>query len=361
MNKITNRLDRALEAVKINRIFLPIFIGLGVISYLLLKQFDVEAFETIDWDWWAFSWIGLGVFFYIIRHLAYSMRLKVLSDGDFTWKKCIELIFIWEFASAVTPTNIGGSAVALVLLAQEKIRAAKAVTIVLYSVVLDTLFFIITLPALYLILGPGVIRPELEDLRDIDGYGLTFLIVFVFMFLYGLLFFTGLFIRPDVIKRFLLFLSRLPLLRRFRRKLENTAHDIVISSRELANKSITFHLMAILSTFTAWFFKFFLIFCLIYGLIRAIPITLENTMLLYGRYETMFAITAFSPTPGGSGVAEFLFGGFYSDFVPSSVAVIIAFLWRVIDYYFYLFMGVIIVPNWIRNVIIKRYAAKEKN
>jgi uncharacterized protein (TIRG00374 family) len=85
---------------------------------------------------------------------------------------------------------------------------------------------------------------------------------------------------------------------------------------------------------------------------------LYNAALLYGRYETMFAITMFSPTPGGSGVAEYLFGGFYTDFVPISLAVIIAFLWRLIAYYTYLFMGVIIVPNWIRKVIKKRRIRK---
>ena len=348
------RLDQALTAIKINRIVLPILIGIAVVSYLLWQQFDPKAFEHIHWNLWALSWVMLGIGFYVIRHLAYSWRLKILSEDHFSWSKCVELIFICEFASAVSPTNIGGSAVALVLLAQEKIKAAKTVTIILYSVVLDTLFFVISLPMLYLFLGPKVIRPGMESFTDIDGYGITFLFVFLFMSLYGFMFFYGLFIKPQSIRKFLLFLSKLRILSRFHEPLARTADDVVISSKRLLQQSRRYHFSAILATFTAWFFKFALMFCLIYGLIKSTSITLENTALIYGRYETMFAITAFSPTPGGSGVAEFLFGGFYSDFVPASLAVIIAFLWRLIAYYSYLFMGVIIVPNWIKNVLKRR-------
>ncbi|NJN77591.1 MAG: hypothetical protein HC803_04080 [Saprospiraceae bacterium] len=49
-------------------------------------------------------------------------RLHILTEGEFTWRKCFELIFIWEFSSAVTPTSVGGSAVALFVLSQEKLR-----------------------------------------------------------------------------------------------------------------------------------------------------------------------------------------------------------------------------------------------
>ncbi len=348
------RLDSALSAIKINRIAWPIAIGLVVVSYLLWKQFDIEEFKNVNWDVWTFSWILLGIGFYVIRHLSYAYRLMGLSDGKFAWKKAIELIFIWEFATAVSPTSLGGSAVALVLLAQEKIKAAKTVTIVLYSVVLDTFFFLATLPVLVFLLGFNVIRPGMRSLYDIDGYGITFLAVFLAMAVYGFIFFYGLFYRPDHIKNLLLYLSGIKFLSRFKASLERTAHDIVKSSKKLKKKSVKYHLQAILSTFSAWFFKFALMACLIYGLVKTVVPHIETSALIYGRYETMFAITMFSPTPGGSGLAEFLFGGFYSDMVPISLAVIIALCWRMISYYSYLFIGVVIVPAWIKSVVRKR-------
>jgi len=68
----------------------------------------------------------------------------------------------------------------------------------------------------------------------------------------------------------------------------------------------------------------------------------------------MFVIIAFSPTPGGAGVAEIVFGGFLSDFVPEGISLIIAFMWRGFTYYAYLIAGVIVVPNWVRNLINRR-------
>ena len=51
------------------------------------------------------------------------------------------IMFIWKFSSAVTPTSIGGSAVALVVLSQEKLSTAKTATIVVYTIILDGLYF----------------------------------------------------------------------------------------------------------------------------------------------------------------------------------------------------------------------------
>lgn len=327
-------------------------IGLGVVLFLLWKQFDVEAFKGINWGIWTIGWLLLGIGFYAARHLAYSLRLKHLSDEKFTWKKAIQLIFIWEFATSVSPTNLGGSAVALVFLSQE-LKTAKAVTLVLYTIVLDTLFFVISLPLLYLILGVKVIRPEMDTLLDINGYGITFLVVFAAMATYGFIFYYGLFHRPDKIKKFLNLISSLKILKTFQERIRQTGEDIEVSSRALRQRTPAFHFKSILATFTAWICKFALMFCVIYAFISEIPRTLHNTAIIYGRYETMFAITAASPTPGGSGIAEWLFGGFYSDYVPVTLAVVLAFVWRLIAYYTYLLAGVIIVPQWIRAIYKK--------
>ena len=73
----------------------------------------------------------------------------------------------------------------------------------------------------------------------------------------------------------------------------------------------------------------------------------------------MFVIMAFSPTPGGAGFAEILFGGFLSDYVNSKTfALIIAFIWRFFTYYLYLIIGAIIIPNWIRNLLNERKKKK---
>ena len=53
-----------------------------------------------------------------------------------------------------------------------------------------------------------------------------------------------------------------------------------------------------------------------------------------------------SPTPGGSGVSEWLFTEYYGDMLGNaSVALIIALFWRIITYYVYLIVGVFLAPS----------------
>lgn len=343
-----------LNSIRLSRIVPPILIGLAVVVWLMYKQLDMNELSKINWNFHIFFWIFMAVFMYIIRHLFYSWRMRIMTDNEFSWPKSLELIVLWEFASAVSPTSIGGSGVALFLLAQEKLSAAKTVSVVLYSMVVDTIFFVVSLPLLYLILGPIMIRPGMQSLSDLDGFGFTFLGVILFMTAYGAVFYYGLFVNPTSIKRLLLLISRFSLLGRFKKDLRKTAMDVVATSKEMQKKDYKFHLKAMIATTGAWVTRFLAINCIIIALIQTTPFDFYNQLLIYSRAETMHVTTAFSPTPGGAGVAEYLFGGYFIDYVPEGIASLVALVWRIITYYTYLIGGAIIIPIWIREVMIRR-------
>ena len=343
-----------MESVRIQKIIVPMIIGLLVVVYFIWRKFDVEEFSKINWSTWTLFWIGMAILAYVIRHLFYAWRLRELSEKVFSWGKSIELIFIWEFASSVSPTSLGGSAVALVLLAQEKLTAAKTVTVVLYSVVVDTLFFVVTMPLLYFWLGPTAIRPDMKSLSELDGYGVTFLLVLLVMAVYGAIFFYGLFINPVQLKRFLIWISRLKFLKKFSRNIRETAFDVVVSSKELRLKDWKYHLKIIAGTSGAWIFRFLAINFILLALLGLADFDFITQMIWYSRGESMYAVTAFSPTPGGSGFAEIIFGDFFNDYISKSNSFLAALIWRLITYYPYLLIGVLIIPNWIRKVLNRR-------
>ena len=352
--KFNEEQEQVLKSIRVSKIILPIVIGLAVVIYLLWKQFDPAEFAKINWTSHTWTWIGFAIILLVIRHLAYATRLRILSDGEFTWRKCIELIFIWEFSSAVSPTSIGGSAVALFVLSQEKLSGAKTTAIVIYSAVLDTLFFVGTLPILYFFFGPNIIRPDMQSINNLDAWAYTFIGAYIFMAIYGGLFFYGLFIDPKQIKRVLLFVTRLKFLKRFRAKAEQLGDDIIVASKEIWRKHWTYHIGAFLATAVPWSCRFLLVNCLIIGIVANTPTDFFTQSLLYGRLQTMFVIMAFSPTPGGVGLAEIVFGGFLYDFVPEGISLVIAFLWRFLTYYAYLIAGAIIIPNWLRKILNRR-------
>jgi glycosyltransferase 2 family protein len=347
--------QEVLNSIRVSRIIIPILIGLTVVGYLFWKQYDPEKFAEIDWNSHTTFWIGISLILLIIRHAAYAKRLRTLSEGEFSWRKCIELIFIWEFSSAVSPTSLGGSFVALFVLSQEKLSAAKTTTIVIYSAILDTIFFVGTLPIFILMLGPAIIRPKMTHFYDIDGWGFTFLGAYSLMVAYGFAFFYGIFINPRPIKKIVVSATRLKWFRKYRHKAITLGNDIIVVSKEMKLKKWTFHLSAFLSTATAWSCRFLLLNCLIIAFVPSTPTDFISQFKLYSRLETMFVIMAFSPTPGGVGIAEATFGGFVTDYITNTNLVLtVAVIWRLITYYSYLLIGTIIIPNWIRNRLNER-------
>jgi len=347
LQKALDKDEEVLKSLSLSKIILPVIIGLAVILYMVFRQFKLDAFQQIQWNTRLWSYLSIALFVYVLRHLFYSYRLKILSDHEFSFKHSIELVFIWEFASAISPTSIGGSAVAVFFLSQEKISAAKAVSIVLYTVIVDTIFFLLSLVFLLSIFGPSLIRPNMTSM--FEGFGITFMVVWLFMLSYGGILLWGLF-RPRVIKRVLMTMAKLPLIKRFKRTLYQTGEDVVVTSKELRNKPMSFHFQAILLTLGAWVTRFLCVNFIILALVEMDWNWMEQ-FLIYARSETMYVITQFTPTPGGSGVMELMFSGFFSDFVSKGVGSVGALLWRLITYYPYLIIGALIIPNWIRRVM----------
>ncbi|MCB0562852.1 MAG: flippase-like domain-containing protein [Phaeodactylibacter sp.] len=347
--------QEALKSIRVSRIVLPVLLGIVAVGYLLRRQFDPHEFAKIDWTAHTLFWILACVLILVTRHLAYATRLHILSEGEFSWRKCIELIFIWEFSSAVSPTAVGGSAVAFFVLAQEKLSTAKTATIVLYTIVLDSFFFIGSLPVLFLFFGTKMIRPEVKTIDDIGAWGFYFLFAYSLMAVYSSIFYYGLFINPEQMKRVLVGFTRIGFLKRYRRKSVQLGNEMILASTHLKQQNWRFHLGAFLSTATAWSCRFLLLNCLIIAFITALPVAFWTQFELYARLETMFVIIAFSPTPGGAGFVEILFGGFLSDYVINpTYATLISTIWRLLSYYTYLLAGAIVIPNWIRKVLNER-------
>ncbi|MEM1326100.1 MAG: lysylphosphatidylglycerol synthase transmembrane domain-containing protein [Bacteroidota bacterium] len=351
----TTKQQEALDSIRISRIILPILIGIGVVIFLLIRQFDPEEFQQMQWTSRTFLGIGLALILLVIRHLAYSTRLFILSNREFTFRKCLELIFIWEFSSAVSPTSLGGSAVAFFVLAQEKLSTAKTATIVLYTIVLDTAFFVLSIPILVAAFGLEIIRPGMESGADLDGWGYTFIFAYVLMAIYGTVFYLGLFRFPRRIKQFLVGATYIRFLRRYRSDAIELGNDMMAASLQLKKQNWRFHVGSFLATVTAWSCRFLILGVLITGFVALIPLDFLTQFALFARLETMFVIIAFSPTPGGAGFVEVLFGGFLTDYVQDDTsAIVISTIWRLITYYSYLIAGAIIIPNWIDQIVRER-------
>ncbi len=346
--------SQVLDSIRGTKVILPMLIGLGVIIYLVSRQIDFDELRGVVWNVHAYLWILIGICSYSMRHILYSWRLRILSNYEFKWLKSVELVTILEFASAVSPTNFGGSAVAFFLLIQENIEGAKATAIVLYTIIADTLFFVFTLPLLYLLFGRNIFVSNVDIMTGWGGLETTLFIVWIIMVVYGSLLSYGLFIEPKHLKKLLSWFSKWKIFGKTREKIAQAGEDIEISSRQISQMPWSYHLKLGSITLSAWIFRFFTVTAILIALTPGMPQSLMDHFILLGRGEALYAITAYSPTPGGSGVAEIIFGQFYAEYISPGIAAVAAIIWRVITYYPYLILGVIIIPIWIRRLVNKR-------
>jgi len=68
----------------------------------------------------------------------------------------------------------------------------------------------------------------------------------------------------------------------------------------------------------------------------------------------MWLLMVIIPTPGGSGIVELVFSDYMAEFIPAlGLVTLMAILWRLVTYYPYLFIGVLVLQKWIKRVFGK--------
>jgi glycosyltransferase 2 family protein len=150
------------------KIILPVIIGLSVVLYLVISNFDQKAYDQINWTGYTALWIGLALVMMAVRDLAYMYRIKVLSGNLITWRRSFPVIMLWEFASAVTPTMVGGTALAVFILNRENINMGRSIAVVLTTSFLDELFFVLAVPLVFILVGKANLFISLDPTLSAD-------------------------------------------------------------------------------------------------------------------------------------------------------------------------------------------------
>ena len=341
---------------RLSRAIYPVLIGLGVIAYMFWRDFNPAVFNDISFSWISVFWLFMAFVCMFGRDIGYVIRLKVLTGPQLSWYRAFRVIMLWEFTSAVTPSAVGGTSVAMVYLHKEGINIGRSSAIVMLTSFLDELYFIIMFPLLMLLAGvdnlfditsdSGVIAKSLMTFAFV-GYGLKFL--WVIMLFYGL------FINPRGFKWTLMKVFKLRLLRRWYRAVNVVGTDIVNTSREIRSKGLAFWTKAFAATFLSWSSRY-----LVANVLVLAFFSVSDQFLLFARQLAMWIMMLVMPTPGGSGFAEIFFTTYCADLIEVPVALqlgaatLIAFLWRTVTYYPYLIIGAVIFPRWVSRNFGKR-------
>ncbi len=351
-------LPKLLKSLSPNKIIIPVLIGIVAVALILFFQQDFD-FERVKENIGkaSFFWIAMAIVVLMVRDGGYIYRIKNLTDNQLSWKSSIYIILLWEFSSAVTPSVVGGTAVAVFIMNREGLSFGKSLSFVMLTAVLDNSFFMLA-STIVLVLQPDIFQ-GLGGIFQSGGAQGFFYVSLSLIFIYTVLMVYGLFVSPIRFKLFLVFLTSNRLLKRFRKWAVQTGNETITASEFLKGMSSRFWAKAIFSTLLIWSARYFMLNCLIAAFAYSFnPLDFFDHLTIFSRQIIMWIIMLVSPTPGSSGSAELAFTSFFDSYLQvSGLTLVVAAFWRIITYYAYLLIGILILPQWIRRVFHSKTAA----
>lgn len=344
------------------KILLPVAIGLAVVALMFWhdakKENLSQIWDSIHFTPWSVFCIFLGLICMAFRDVGLTWRFRALTDRKMTWGQAWTADMMCEFTNCITPSAVGGSSLGPVFLNAEGVELGRATTLMLTTLFMDELFFVIACP-IVILLTPMHEIFQSTGTEFSHGLKYTFWGVYSLIAAWTFILFLGIIWKPYWIQKVLNAISRWKLLRRWQSSIVGLGDNMIATSKELRSKPFKFWLEVFCGTTLAWTARYFVVNALFLGFL---PDTDRYQWIILARQFVIWVVLMVSPTPGGSGLSEWLFSNYYGDLVSSAgIALIMAIFWRLITYYIYLVIGAVITPGWLKRYYDKIHSASKQN
>jgi len=333
----------ALKKLNFKKAFMPIACGLMITGLLSYKSGKIhnEILDLILQPNWKY--LCMAILTIILREVGHVCRLRMISQATLSWKSCIYIAILWEFASAVTPSVVGGGVVAVFIFSKEGLPLGRSLAYVIINGILDNLF--------YLIAASQGIFGHFESVFAILGdlsssIKAVFFTNYYILLVYTSIIWAGIFINPGILKWILMRVTSIKFLKRFRKKAYHMSQDIIITSKEFRGKSVIFWIQLFLCTTLTWVVRYTFLNFLIATYIK-IPLT--EHLVIFKKQLIIWTLMLIPIAPGGSGIAELSFQKCYETSLGDYMFLILL-LWRIATFYLYLAIGSFTIPKWIKRV-----------
>lgn len=272
-------------------------------------------------------------------------KIRFLADKSINRMASIRIALSWDFASAVTPSTIGGAPVATFAMTREGIKFGKSSAIILYGVLLDQFWYALAIPILLI---SGIYFEVIPDEIGLVG-DITMFLIYAGLLMYGALLTYGLLINPASLKKILNSIFSWHYLSKYSEKVNTEAINLENYSIQLRNKPISFVLKAFFLSTMSWLCKIALPVIVVLSLLPG------DEILLVLRSLSMNLAFLVIPTPGGSGGVEGLFAIFLGPLIERTAFIGLAvFVWRIITYYISIGLGIIAMFWYVNQTVIKK-------
>lgn len=333
--------------ISLRGLILPLALGLGVLGIIAWYTWDEGAFTQFIQA--VNPWIMLGAAAMTLARVVFGgWRISFISRHSLNFKAGIRCQLMWDFASNISPSVVGGAPLTAYYISRESrvtsmetkvsrkgpIPIGDASAIMTYVMLLDQVWFALSVPV---ILAASLYMDVIPD--SVGRLGLwTAMIYFVGLMAYAGVFAYATLFRPELLSKLASGLFSLPFLRRFRGGVLGEMEQFIARAGVLRKQKKDFFLRGFALTTGTWLARYFLAVLVIMSFVPDV-----DALLLIMRSIAQTISSLIMPTPGGAGGIEGLYALFFGDLLPSASLILPSLItWRILGYYVFLVVGVTI-------------------
>lgn len=273
-----------------------------------------------------------------------AAKIRYLGEKSLSWLASFRIMLSWDFTSSITPSTIGGAPMATYAMTKEGFNLGQSTAIILYSVLLDQLWFAVAVPILLI---SGIFFEIVPNNTGMIGHA-SMVLLYIGLLSYAGLMAYGVLKNPNAIKKVVNWLFKLPILRRWKDTVAKETDNLVAYSHELRKKPTSFLLKAFFLSTMSWLCRVALPTIVVLSLLPA------DVILSVLRSLAMNLAFLIMPTPGGSGGVEGLFAIFQGPLIDRKAFIGLAvFAWRIITYYITVGLGMMATTWYINRSVVE--------
>lgn len=323
------------------RLLLLLFCVILISAAAIYFTFDIRAIDYLalfqpSCILLALGSLAVGLFFDGLR----LVTLTQVTDEELSYREVVNVVLSNYFLALVTPGASGGAIAQVMFMRRAGVPVAKATVVILVRTVMSIFFLILLVPVV------------LFSDRDIVTWvpsSVLFLVSLLFTALPVGIFFL---MRTELPERLIYFFTG-RFSHRVRRRSFNLYHDFKMAFVVMGR-----HPFKVVRAFA----ESGLSLLFIYGTVPAyftglhFPFDLSQVM---GRMILINLVLYFSPTPGGSGIAEAGFCMLFTNLLPAGTEGIMAVLWRFTAEYLPFLLGAVVSIRAFGSNILSIATSKE--
>ncbi|MDO4203333.1 MAG: lysylphosphatidylglycerol synthase transmembrane domain-containing protein [Selenomonadaceae bacterium] len=249
------------------------------------------------------------------------MHILGISGEKISLRQAMQVVFGNYFLALLTPGATGGAVAQMLFLKKFGVPTGKATAVILGKTLMTIAFLLLTTP--FIFLYDSKIIPVLSD------NAIIFTASALLLSTIGL----WVIIKYHLFARLIVKIAKALPVHRGHQLLE--LFQEIKEATRLLKKSPLMMVLICLESGISLFFLYAILPCLMYGL----GVDDADWLMVMGRMFFLNMLLYFTPTPGGSGVAE---GGFvllFKNLVPAGTVGILAVAWRIISEYLPFLIG----------------------